>query len=41
MIKVAITGSSGFIGKHLVKFLKKEKEIIVIPFSRKKKIFIL
>lgn len=37
MIKVAITGSSGFIGKHLIKFLKKEKEIIVIPFSRKKK----
>jgi len=37
MIKVAITGSSGFIGKHLVKFLKKQKKIVVIPFSRKKK----
>lgn len=37
MIKVAITGSSGFIGKHLIKFLKKKKKIAVIPFSRKKK----
>ncbi|GIW64482.1 MAG: UDP-glucose 4-epimerase [Patescibacteria group bacterium] len=31
-MKVLITGSSGFIGKHLVKFLK-SKKIAVVPFD--------
>lgn len=34
MRNILITGSSGFVGKNLYTFLKRRKDIIVIPFDR-------
>lgn len=33
-IKISITGSEGFLGKHLIKLLKDEKKMITLPFIR-------
>ena len=33
MLKIGITGQTGFIGTHLFNFLALQKEVVLVPFK--------